>query len=205
MENRFDNLELSESGVIYKSNFEQVIELYNDDKELAGELAISILELALAGETKTDNKLIKLLLKNFEVSAAKNRERYLNTKESKEDEYKKKYNLYEIAYMLNHGSKQAEIAQKLHTTQQTISNRIKTIREKYPELLNTSDTSNFTRNTSDTSNTSGYKCNLNYNYNLNDNLNVPAKKEKEKTNSKWSLEEIEKQCNAEDMARELGL
>ena len=45
MISKFKNNEARKSAVIYRSNFEQVKELYEDDKEMAGELAISIMEL----------------------------------------------------------------------------------------------------------------------------------------------------------------
>ena len=73
---KFKQIEARKSALIYLSNFEQVKELYEDDKEMAGELAISIIEMALTGEISSNNKIIKLMLKNFEVSAEKNKQKY---------------------------------------------------------------------------------------------------------------------------------
>ena len=67
MISKFKNNEARKSALIYLSNFEQVKELYEDDKEMAGELAISIMEMALTGEISLNNKIIRLMLKNFEV------------------------------------------------------------------------------------------------------------------------------------------
>ena len=64
---KFKENEARKSALIYLSNFEQVKELYEDDKEMAGELAISIMEMALTGEISSNNKIIRLMLKNFEV------------------------------------------------------------------------------------------------------------------------------------------
>ena len=41
-------------------------EFYNVDPNLAGELAISAIELVLTGETSTDNEVIKIMLKPLE-------------------------------------------------------------------------------------------------------------------------------------------
>lgn len=136
MISKFKNNEARKSALIYLSNFEQVKELYEDDKEMAGELAISIMEMALTGEISSNNKIIRLMLKNFEVSAEKNKQKYeareRNTKQEKAETYK----LYEIAEMLNEGKTQAEIAIALGVSRQTISRRLnEMIRVEYPELL----------------------------------------------------------------------
>ena len=133
---KFKENEARKSALIYLSNFEQVKELYEDDKEMAGELAISILEMALTGEISSNNKIIRLMLKNFEVSAESNKQKYeakeRNTKEKKAE----KYNLYEIAEMLNEGKTQAEIADALGISRQTVNRRLnEMIRVNYPELL----------------------------------------------------------------------
>ena len=133
---KFKENEARKSALIYLSNFEQVKELYEDDKEMAGELAISILEMALTGEISSNNKIIKLMLKNFEVSAEKNKQKYEAKERNTKQENAEKYNLYEIAEMLNEGKTQAEIADALGISRQTVSRRLnEMIRVNYPELL----------------------------------------------------------------------
>ena len=133
---KFKENEARKSALIYFSNFEQVKELYEDDKEMAGELAISILEMALTGEISSNNKIIKLMLKNFEVSAEKNKQKYEAKERNTKQENAEKYNLYEIAEMLNEGKTQAEIADALGISRQTVSRRLnEMIRVNYPELL----------------------------------------------------------------------
>lgn len=133
---KFKENEARKSALIYLSNFEQVKELYEDDKEMAGELAISILEMALTGEISSNNKIIKLMLKNFEVSAEKNKQKYEAKERNTKQENAEKYNLYEIAEMLNEGKTQAEIADVLGISRQTVSRRLnEMIRVNYPELL----------------------------------------------------------------------
>ena len=174
---KFKENEARKSALIYLSNFEQVKELYEDVKEMAGELAISILEMALTGEISSDNKMIRLMLKNFEVSAESNRQKYeakeRNTKEAKAE----KYNLYEIAEMLNEGKTQAEIADALGISRQTVSRRLnEMIRVNYPELLRSngemSKMSNEMSKMSKMSNdVKQCKNNENENENENDNVN----------------------------------
>lgn len=136
MISKFKNNEARKSALIYRSNFEQVQELYEDDKEMAGELAISILEMALTGEISSDDKMIRLMLKNFKVSAESNKQKYEAKERNTKEEKAKTYKLYEIAEMLNEGKTQAEIATALGVSRQTISRRLnEMIRVEYPELL----------------------------------------------------------------------
>ena len=171
---KFKENEARKSALVYLSNFEQVKELYEDDKEMAGELAISILEMALTGEISSDNKIIKLMLKNFEVSAEKNKQKYeareRNTKEAKAE----KYNLYEIAEMLNEGKTQAEIADALGISRQTVNRRLnEMIRVNYPELLCSDGMSKMSNEMSKMSKMSNdvKQCKNNENENENDNDN----------------------------------
>lgn len=136
MINKFKNNGARKSALIYLSNFEQVKELYEDDKEMAGELAISIMEMALTGEISSNNKIIRLMLKNFEVSAEKNKQKYEARERNTKQETAEKYKLYEIAEMLNEGKTQAEIAIALGISRQTVNRRLnEMIRVNYPELL----------------------------------------------------------------------
>lgn len=136
MISKFKNNGARKSALIYLSNFEQVKELYEDDKEMAGELAISIMEMALTGEISSNNKIIRLMLKNFEVSAEKNKQKYEARERNTKQETAEKYKLYEIAEMLNEGKTQAEIAIALGISRQTVNRRLnEMIRVNYPELL----------------------------------------------------------------------
>lgn len=136
MISKFKNNGARKSALIYLSNFEQVKELYEDDKEMAGELAISIMEMALTGEISSNNKIIRLMLKNFEVSAEKNKQKYEARERNTKQENAEKYKLYEIAEMLNEGKTQAEIAIALGISRQTVNRRLnEMIRVNYPELL----------------------------------------------------------------------
>lgn len=53
----------NKTGVIYSTNYQQLMELVNGgDMELAGEFAISLIELLITGDMSTDNKMIKFAL-----------------------------------------------------------------------------------------------------------------------------------------------
>ena len=122
-----------ESGVIYAANLEQIKGLYDTDPALAGELAISIIELTLTGAISSDNVIISLMLKNLEKTTAKDRERY--EKRVTNSELKKLERLKKIAELYNNGMKQKDIAAELGKAPSTISEDLATIRVDYPELL----------------------------------------------------------------------
>ena len=195
MISKFKENEARKSALIYLSNFEQVKELYEDDKEMAGELAISILEMALTGEISSNNKMIRLMLKNFEVSAESNKQKYeakeRNTKEKKAE----KYNLYEIAEMLNEGKTQAEIADALGISRQTVNRRLnEMIRVNYPELLcsneKMSKMSKMSNDVKQCKNNENENENENDNDNENENDNVKVSAEGQK-----KLAELDKYIN----------
>ena len=76
------------------------------------------------------------MLKNFEVSAEKNKQKYEARERNTKQENAEKYKLYEIAEMLNEGKTQAEIAIALGISRQTVNRRLnEMIRANYPELL----------------------------------------------------------------------
>ena len=172
-----NNNEARKSAVIYRSNFEQVKELYEDDKEMAGELAISIMELVLTGEVSTDNKYIRLMLKNLEVSAQNNKLKYEAKENNTRLEKIEKYRLDEIAEMLNQGVSQAEIAKVLGVSRQTISRRLnEMIRPEFPELLGINEqVSNGVKRCQNNENEND-NGNVNENENESDNSETPYSK-----------------------------
>ena len=124
-----------DSAVIYSSVLEQIEMLYEDDTELAGEFAIAAIQTVLSGETTTDNKMIRVMLKQLQQSARKNQERYESSKESKREYRAKDLRLNEIAELANEGLSIREIEQELDIPKSTVSYRIGVIKNTYPELL----------------------------------------------------------------------
>ena len=131
----FNDVEVRGSGVIMSSVFDQVKKMYAVDREMAGELAISAIELVLTGQFSSDDAMIDMLLAPAKVINDHNVQRYEIRKEGSKNKKIKDMKLDEIAEMLKSGMKQKEIAERLHISQQTISYRMGVIRTQYPELM----------------------------------------------------------------------
>ena len=125
------NLEdAAETAVFYRSFYEEVAEWYEDDPEVAGELAIAMLQIMFTGDTTSDNKWIKRR-NDLKDIAYKNRQKYLVKQEV--DFIDKQYQ--EIADMTNAGKSQQAIGDALGIPQRTVSYRLNHIRTRYPYLL----------------------------------------------------------------------
>lgn len=135
MIDHFNDVEIRSSGVIMSSVFEQVKKMYAVDPDMAGELAISAIELVLTGQISSDDAMIDMLLAPAKVINDHNVQRYENRKEGSKNKKIKDMKLDEIAEMLKKGMKQKEIAERLHISQQTVSYRMGLIRTQYPELM----------------------------------------------------------------------
>ena len=131
----FNDVEVRGSGVIMSSVFDQVKKMYAMDPDMAGELAISAIELVLTGQISSDDAMIDMLLAPAKVINDHNVQRYENRKEGSKNKKIKDMKLDEIAEMLQSGMKQKEIAERLHISQQTVSYRMGLIRTQYPELM----------------------------------------------------------------------
>ena len=131
----FNDVEVRGSGVIMSSVFDQIKKMYAMDPEMAGELAISAIELVLTGQFSSDDAMIDMLLAPAKVINDHNVQRYEVRKEGSKNKKIKDMKLDEIAEMLKNGMKQKEIAERLHISQQTVSYRMGVIRTQYPELM----------------------------------------------------------------------
>ena len=131
----FKNNNIRPTGVIYSGIFEAIKELYVDRPDDAGELAISAIELILTGEISSDNSLVKVALATIKPVVQNDVDKYNAKIQQVKDKKISDQKLDVIADLMNKGTKQAQIGKMLGLTQQTVSNRVKVIREKYPELL----------------------------------------------------------------------
>lgn len=129
---------LKNSGIIYSDSYKSAKELYELDPLRGGELAMTILELVMTGDFSSDDPMFKIILNPLITATAKSDENY--KKKVKEGKFKdiEENMLDKIAEYYNQGLTQQQISIKLNEaiTQQTVGNRLKKIREKYPELLN---------------------------------------------------------------------
>ena len=110
---KFSDEPIRDSGIVYGANMEQIEELYNENPELAGELAISILELTLKGTLSTNNSVIRIMLKNLEKQIQKDHEKwekraYSNQKRTEQKEEK----MVKVADLLDEGYSPAEIVKQ---------------------------------------------------------------------------------------------
>ena len=116
----FNDVEVRSSGVIMSSVFDQIKKMHAMDPEMAGELAISAIELVLTGQISSDDAMIDMLLAPAKVINDHNVQRYETRKEGSKNKKIKDMKLDEIAEMLQKGMKQKEIAERLHISQQTV-------------------------------------------------------------------------------------
>lgn len=133
---QFNDIETRNSGLIYDSTFNQIKQLYAMDPELAGELAISAIELVLTGAISSDDAMINLMLEPMRKINANNHIKYDNKVENSRQKKINELNLMQVAEMMNAGYTQKQMGERLNMTQQNISYRVNVIRTKYPELLN---------------------------------------------------------------------
>lgn len=133
--NAFKDMPIRQSGIVYNGVLEQVKKLYQVNPELAGELAISALELVLTGDISSDDTMVELMLEPTKIMVQNNQDKYDQkvsiTKSKKIIEQK----LEQIAEMVKSGMRQKQIAQELGLTQQVVSYRLGVIKKEYPELL----------------------------------------------------------------------
>ena len=132
---QFKELDARNSGVVYSSTLEQIKKLYLADPELAGELAISAIELVLCGDISSDDVMISLMLEPMRKINENNQIKYENKVEGARAKKMVDMKLDKIAEMVNMGRKQREIGEALGMSQQTVSYRIGLIKTSYPELL----------------------------------------------------------------------
>ena len=131
----FNDVEVRGTGLVLSSMFEQIKKMHAVDPDLAGELAISAIELVLTGQISSDDAMIDMLLAPAKVITDNNVQRYEARKEGSKGKKIKDMKLDDIAELYKRGVKQKEIAERLHLTQQTVSYRIGLIKTSYSELL----------------------------------------------------------------------
>ena len=134
IENFKDN-EARKSGLIFRSTFEQIKDIYSRDQRQAGEFAISAIEQLLTGDISSDDPFIHtILIQNKEINQ-KNADNYdLKVEQAKQKKIADQ-KLDEIAKMYLAKKTQKEIAIKLGLSQQTVSNRLAIIRSQFKDLL----------------------------------------------------------------------
>lgn len=131
----FKDNEVRDTAIIYSSVLDQIKMVYEDNPELAGEIAISAIELVLTGDMSTNNTMIKMSLAATKCIADKNKEKYDRVLEAKRAKVIADGKLDVIAEMAAAGINQKQIGEKLGISQQAVSKKLALIRKEYPELL----------------------------------------------------------------------
>ena len=129
------NTPMRDSAIIYASNLEQIRKMFEKDPIKAGELAISLCEMALTGEISSTDMYMEIILENYKTISSRAANAYDEKKEAKEQAKKDKMQLDKIAEKFRQGKKQSEIAADLNLSKQTVSYRLNKIKAEYPELL----------------------------------------------------------------------
>lgn len=130
-----------ESAVVYRSTLSQVKMLYERDPELAGELAISALELALTGRFSSTNVAVRGFLQPMSEIVTKDIEKYNRVVNFRRTQKIRDLHLDRVAELYKQNKSQKEIARLLtkelgeNISQQNVSYRLSVITSDYPELL----------------------------------------------------------------------
>lgn len=132
----FKDNEIRNSAIIHNSILDQVKMLYADNPEMAGELAISAIELVLTGDMSTNNTMIKALLASSKRITEVEKEKYDKSVELKRNKAITDGKLDVVAEMTCAGYSQKQIGERLGISQQSVSKKLGLIRTTYPELLN---------------------------------------------------------------------
>lgn len=132
---RFKDLPMRDSAVVYQSVLEQIKKMYIVNPNQAGELAISAIELVLTGEISSNDPMVEICLEQLKVISHRDRENYDAKTENEKTQKMISQKLDQIAKLYLAGLSQAAIGKEIGVSQQTISSRMNIIRKEYPELL----------------------------------------------------------------------
>ena len=135
MVKEFKDSQVRKSGVIYESTWEQIKKLYSQNPEMAGELAISVIEQTLTGDISSTDFMIQIVCEGLKPINQNAQQKYDNRVKSNKEHKRETQQLDKIVELIDRGKTQEEIGKILGISRQTVSNRIKIIREEYPELI----------------------------------------------------------------------
>ena len=121
--------------MIYESTWEQIKKLYSQNPEMAGELAISVIEQTLTGDISSTDFMIQIICEGLKPINQNAQQKYDNRVKSNKEHKRETQQLDKIVELIERGKTQEEIGKILGISRQTVSNRIKIIKEEYPELI----------------------------------------------------------------------
>ena len=128
------DLQARPTGIVYKSTWEIIKKVYNANPELGKELAFSVIEQTLTGDNSSDDLTVQVVCDSLKPINQKAQQKY-DTQVKNNREYKREsQQLDKIVELINMGKTQEEIGKILGVSRQTVSNRVRIIKEEYPEL-----------------------------------------------------------------------
>ena len=130
----FKDLQARPSGVIYASSLEQIKKLYSQNPEMAGELAISVIEQTLTGDITSNDLMVQIICEGLKPVNQKAQQKYDIQVQSKKESKCENLQLQRVIELSNMGKTQEEIGKILGVSRQAVNNRIRIINEEYPEL-----------------------------------------------------------------------
>lgn len=152
------DLQARPTGIVYKSTWEIIKKVYNANPELGKELAFSVIEQTLTGDNSSDDLTVQVVCDSLKPINQKAQQKYDNQVKNNREYKRESQQLDKIVELINVGKTQEEIGKILGVSRQTISNRVRTINEEYPELkkqINVKKSSHVKYNVDDNDNDNG--------------------------------------------------
>lgn len=82
---KIKDLQARPTGIIYESTWEQIKKLYKENPDLAGELAISVIEQTLTDDISSDDLTIQSICNRLKPINQKAQQRYDNRVKNKKE------------------------------------------------------------------------------------------------------------------------
>ena len=90
------DLQARPTGIIYGSTWEQIKKLYDENPNLAGELAFSVIEQTLTGDISSDDLTIQLICDGLKPINQKAQQKYdIQVKSKRETDYENEKSYYQ--------------------------------------------------------------------------------------------------------------
>lgn len=165
----FDTSAARDTGVVYRSSLNRVMELIRSGEEsMALDVAVSALQLALGCPMTTNNAMVRLMMEDTAALSDKAKRRYDDKVAAKREERAERLMLRDILTMTEKGISQSEIGNRLGISQSSVSKRLKVIHMEYPEMLSVQSV----KNADDTQSSCGYSNYSNYSHYVDDDGDV---------------------------------
>ena len=159
---------LNNSFVFYATNLEVIETLEETDKELANDFMKAIIEYGIYGEYESTNPIIKVLMVQAGFGIDKAKDRYATAVENgkKGGRPRKEIDIEKALELESQGKTQAEIAEELGVSKNTIGSRLREHKNQKPnpKTKNLNDNVNDNENENDNVKVNGNSTAINWNF-----------------------------------------